>query len=45
MTQRMTGVQRYAYEIVPRRLKQILSEDGDSARRLGLSLILPGEVK
>jgi len=44
MTQRMTGVQRYAYEIVAS-LDKILSEDGDIAKRLGFRLILPGEVE
>src|SRR3984893_14709034 len=44
MTQRMTGVQRYAYEIVAS-LDKILSEDGDIAKRLGFRLILPGEVQ
>jgi len=42
LTQRMTGVQRYAYEIVAS-LDEILSEDGDVARRLGFRLVmLPG---
>src|SRR6202051_3366747 len=41
MTQRMTGVQRYAYEIVAS-LDKILFEDGDIAKRLGFRLILPG---
>ena len=44
MTQRMTGVQRYAHEIVAS-LEKILSEDGDIAKRLGFRLILPGEVE
>ena len=40
MTQRITGVQRYAYEIVAS-LDEISSEDGDIARRLGLRLVMP----
>src|SRR5450755_854840 len=40
MTQRMTGVQRYAYEIVAS-VDEISSEDGDVARRLGFQLVLP----
>jgi glycosyltransferase involved in cell wall biosynthesis len=40
MTQRITGVQRYAYEIVAS-LDEISSEDGDVARRLGLRLVMP----
>jgi glycosyltransferase involved in cell wall biosynthesis len=40
MTQRMTGVQRYAYEIVSS-LDEIFSEDGDVARRLGFQLVMP----
>jgi hypothetical protein len=40
VTQRMTGVQRYAYEIVAS-LDEISSEDGDIARRLGFRLVLP----
>ncbi len=44
MTQRMTGVERYAHEIVAS-LDTILSEDGDIANRLGFRLILPGEVE
>lgn len=43
-TQRMTGVQRYAHEIVAS-LDKILAEDGDIAKRLGFRLILPGEVQ
>src|SRR5229473_1377379 len=40
LTQRMTGVQRYAYEIVAS-LDEISSEDGDIARRVGFRLVLP----
>src|SRR5258705_8157857 len=40
LTQRMTGVQRYAYEIVAS-LDEISSEDSDVARRLGFRLIIP----
>jgi glycosyltransferase involved in cell wall biosynthesis len=40
MTQRITGVQRYAYEIVAS-LDEIFSEDRDIARRLGLRLVVP----
>ncbi len=40
LTQRLTGVQRYAHEIVAS-LDQILSEDGDLARRIGVRLVLP----
>jgi glycosyltransferase involved in cell wall biosynthesis len=40
MTQRMTGVQRYAYEIVAS-LNEISSEDDDVARRLGFRLVMP----
>src|SRR5450432_3192513 len=40
MTQRMTGVQRYAYEIVAS-LDKILSEDRDIARRFGFRLVMP----
>jgi glycosyltransferase involved in cell wall biosynthesis len=40
VTQRLTGVQRYAYEIVAS-LEEISSEDGDIARRLGFRLVLP----
>jgi glycosyltransferase involved in cell wall biosynthesis len=40
LTQRMTGVQRYAYEIVAS-LDKILSEDRDVARRLGFRLVMP----
>jgi glycosyltransferase involved in cell wall biosynthesis len=40
MTQRITGVQRYAYEIVAS-LDEISSEDGDVARRLGWRLVMP----
>jgi hypothetical protein len=40
MTQRMTGVQRFAYEIVAS-VDEISSEDGDGARRLGFQLVLP----
>jgi len=43
MTQRMTGVQRYAYEIVAS-LDKILSEDGDIAKRLGCRR-LPDKVR
>jgi glycosyltransferase involved in cell wall biosynthesis len=40
LTQRMTGVQRYAYEIVTA-LDGMLSQNGDLARRLPMRLILP----
>jgi glycosyltransferase involved in cell wall biosynthesis len=40
VTQRMTGVQRYAWEIAVS-LDSILSEGGDLARRLGFRLVLP----
>ncbi len=40
VTQRMTGVQRYAREIVAS-LDEISSEDGDIARRLRFRLVLP----
>jgi glycosyltransferase involved in cell wall biosynthesis len=40
LTQRMTGVQRYAYEIVAA-LDGILSQDGDLAARVPIRLILP----
>ncbi|KRR03160.1 glycosyltransferase family 4 protein [Bradyrhizobium valentinum] len=43
MTQRMTGVQRYAHEIVAS-LDEISSEDGDVARRLGFGLVMPPGV-
>jgi glycosyltransferase involved in cell wall biosynthesis len=46
LTQRMTGVQRYAHEIVAA-LDVIMSERDDIARRLGFRLVLPpgAEVK
>jgi glycosyltransferase involved in cell wall biosynthesis len=40
LTQRMTGVQRYAYEIVAA-LDGILSQNGDLADRLPMRVILP----
>jgi len=40
VTQRMTGVQRYACEVVAS-LDEISSQDGDLARRLGFRLVLP----
>jgi glycosyltransferase involved in cell wall biosynthesis len=40
LTQRMTGVQRYAREIVAA-LDEILSEDTDAAERLGMRLVSP----
>lgn len=40
VTQRMTGVQRYAYEIVAS-LDEIFLNDGDVARRLGFQLVVP----
>ncbi len=40
LTQRMTGVQRYAFEIVAS-LDEICSENGDVARRVGFRLVLP----
>lgn len=44
MTQRMTGVQRYASEIITA-LDKICSDNRDVARRLGLTLVVPPEVK
>ena len=40
LTQRMTGVQRYAHEIVTA-LDEILSAEGDRARLPELRLVLP----
>jgi glycosyltransferase involved in cell wall biosynthesis len=40
LTQRMTGVQRYASEIVAS-LDEICSEDDDVTRRIGFRLVLP----
>jgi hypothetical protein len=40
LTQRMTGVQRYVYEIVAE-LDGIFSQKGDLARRLPMRRILP----
>jgi glycosyltransferase involved in cell wall biosynthesis len=40
MTQEMTGVQRYAHEIVVA-LDEICSQDSDVARRLGFRLVMP----
>ncbi len=40
LTQRMTGVQRYASEIVAS-LDEMCSEDDDVARRVGFRLVLP----
>ncbi len=40
LTQRMTGVQRYAHEIVAA-LDEILSEEGDHARLASMRLVLP----
>jgi glycosyltransferase involved in cell wall biosynthesis len=40
LTQRMTGVQRYAQEIVTA-IDGVLSEDRDIAQRLGFRLVLP----
>jgi glycosyltransferase involved in cell wall biosynthesis len=40
LTQRVTGVQRYAHEIVAA-IADILSENGDVARRLGMRLVVP----
>jgi hypothetical protein len=40
LTQRMTGVQRYAHEIIAS-LDEISSEHSDIARRLGIRLVLP----
>ena len=40
MTQRTTGVQRYAQEIVAA-LDEIISDDRDIRKRLGIQLILP----
>src|ERR1700731_3327011 len=44
LTQRMTGVQRYAYEIVAA-LDCILSQDSDLAGRLRMRLMLPPGVE
>jgi glycosyltransferase involved in cell wall biosynthesis len=44
LAQRMTGVQRYAYEIVAA-LDGILSQNGDLAARLPMRLILPPAVE
>lgn len=44
LTQRMTGVQRYAYEIVAA-LDDILSEEADSARWPQMRLVLPPGVQ
>jgi glycosyltransferase involved in cell wall biosynthesis len=44
LTQRMTGVQRYAYEIVTA-LDAILSQTGDIAVRPAMRLVLPSGVK
>jgi glycosyltransferase involved in cell wall biosynthesis len=44
LTQRVTGVQRYAREIVAA-LDDILAEEGDIARRLGIRLVLPPGAK
>jgi len=44
LTQRMTGVQRYARRIVAA-LDGIFSKEGDIARRLGIRLVLPPGAK
>ena len=44
LTQRMTGVQRYAYEIVVA-LDEILSQEGDIASRPAMRLVLPPGVE
>jgi glycosyltransferase involved in cell wall biosynthesis len=44
LTQQMTGVQRYAREIVAS-LDEILSQNDDVAKRLRLSLVVPEGVK
>jgi glycosyltransferase involved in cell wall biosynthesis len=44
LTQRLTGVQRYAYEIVAA-LDNILSEEGDVARSPRVRLVLPPGVQ
>jgi len=44
LTQQMTGVQRYAREIVAS-LDDILSQNHDVARRLGMSLVVPQGAK
>jgi glycosyltransferase involved in cell wall biosynthesis len=44
LTQRMTGVQRYAYEIITA-LDDIFSRNSELAARLSMQLILPPEVK
>jgi glycosyltransferase involved in cell wall biosynthesis len=44
LTQRTTGVQRYAYEIVAA-LDELLSERDDIARQLRMRLVLPPGVK
>jgi glycosyltransferase involved in cell wall biosynthesis len=43
LTQRLTGVQRYASEIVAS-LDEIFAENGDVASRLGLRLVLPPDT-
>jgi glycosyltransferase involved in cell wall biosynthesis len=44
LTQRVTGVQRYAYEILAA-LDEVLSQNCDLARRLAMRLILPPGVE
>jgi glycosyltransferase involved in cell wall biosynthesis len=44
LTQRMTGVQRYAQEIVAA-LDDILSEEGDASSQVGMRLVLPPGVE
>ena len=44
LTQRVTGVQRYAYEIIMA-LDAQLAEDGDLARQLAMRLIVPPGAK
>jgi glycosyltransferase involved in cell wall biosynthesis len=44
LTQRMTGVQRYAFEIVAA-IDTILAQDGDLAAELAMRLILPPAVE
>jgi glycosyltransferase involved in cell wall biosynthesis len=44
LTQRMTGVQRYAYEILLA-LDDILSQNGDLGGRLAMRLILPPRIE
>ena len=44
LTQRMTGVQRYAHEIVAA-LDEILAQEGDSTSRTAMRLVVPPTVR